>query len=94
MPANTLESELRVRARESISQGRLPCQHAVRMWAGYGTGQQPCSLCDTVITRDEVEYEVEHPGSERPQVSRFHVLCHAAWQLECAREESLRKQSP
>ncbi len=94
MPLTSLENELRLRARELIHQGRLLCKHPMRMWGGNGTGQQACSLCERIITRDEVEYEIEHEAGDRVHLSRFHFLCHAAWQLECAREQTIRKNHP
>jgi hypothetical protein len=94
MPFNHREDELRIRARDLISQGLLPCQAPVRLWGGRGTGQQPCSLCASVITHDEVEYELDLDVGARIQVTRFHFLCYAAWQLECARNENLRASSP
>lgn len=91
MPLNYLENELRGRARALISEGRLPCGQPTRMWGGNGTGEQTCSLCERVITRDEVEYEIEHNPGENARLTRFHFLCHAAWQLECVRETSSKK---
>ena len=94
MPYNYLQNELRVKARELITSGRLPCQNPMRIWGGHGTGQQVCSVCDRVIAPDEVEYEVEHETSGTTCLNRFHFLCHAAWQVECAREATIKKNAP
>jgi hypothetical protein len=94
MPYHSLENELRGKARELITQGRLPCYQPTRMWGGNGTGQLQCSLCDRPIGCDEVEYEIEHDRDGSRLVNRFHFLCHAAWQMECAREQTMRKSSP
>jgi hypothetical protein len=85
MPHELLQNELRLRARELISHGRLPRHHPSRIWGGSGTGDQICSLCSRPIARDEVEYELEYNAEAAVRMARFHFLCHAAWQLECAR---------
>jgi hypothetical protein len=92
MPLTKLEQQLRLIARERIANGQLPREMPPsRMWAGYGTGQS-CSLCDKPIQRDEVEYEIEHPHGP-VQTFRFHTVCQAIWQLECARADYLRKRA-
>jgi hypothetical protein len=88
MPLTALENELRTLARDRIRDGRLPCTAPLRMWGGQGS-EAPCSLCDNRIAKQEIEYEVESFIGEGPQIHRFHFLCHAAWQLECARYEHL-----
>jgi hypothetical protein len=94
MPYNYLENELRGKARELITNGRLPCQQTMRIWGGHGTGEQVCSVCERVISSDEVEYEIEHESGGTTHLSRFHVLCHAAWQVECARKETIEESAP
>jgi hypothetical protein len=94
MPYNYLENELRGMARELITNGRLPCQQPMRIWGGHGTGEQICSVCDRIISSDEVEYEIEHDSGGTKYLSRFHFLCHAAWQVECAREATIKKSAP
>lgn len=86
MPLTALESELRHLARDRIQQGRLPHVVPSRAWGGRGS-DAPCSLCDKVIGKDDVEYEVESVAGGTPVIHRFHFLCHAAWQFECARHE-------
>jgi hypothetical protein len=94
MPFDHLDNELRVRARDLIGQGHLPRKPPERLWGGRGTGQRHCSLCTVVIAREEVEFELEHHAGESVQVTTFHFLCYAAWQLECTRDESLKRISP
>jgi hypothetical protein len=88
MPLKALENELRLLARSRIEEGRLPSTVPARAWAGRGS-DAPCSLCDKIIASGEVEYEVESRAGESTRIHRFHFLCHAAWQLECARHEHL-----
>src|ERR1700728_810028 len=87
MPSAQLEEELRSRARELISAGRLPCSEHHRTWGGRGSNQ-PCSLCDQLITTDDVEYEIESLGPDSARVYRFHFACHDAWQHECTEQTS------
>jgi hypothetical protein len=84
-----LEQGLRLIARERIARQQLPSRGLSRMWGGYGTGQL-CALCDKPIQPNEVEYEIEHTGAA-VQTFRFHIVCLSAWQLECARDDYLRK---
>lgn len=88
MPYNRLQNELYARARELIGNGRLPCATPVGIWGGYGSGLL-CSLCNEVIQRDQVEYEIEFECGDGRKTYRFHFLCHAAWQVECAREQTM-----
>jgi hypothetical protein len=90
MPLSKLEAELRPIARERIASGQLPREAPSRIWGGHGTGQL-CALCDKPIERDEVEYEVEEHIDGTVQLFRFHMVCQSVWQLECARDNYLRK---
>lgn len=85
MPSERLENDLRVRARERIREGRLPRITQYRTWGGRG-GNEPCAVCDLLIKRDEVEYEIEVLGPDGLRLYRFHFPCHDAWQYECARK--------
>lgn len=89
MPLTRVEEALRPLARERIAKGQLPSGDLLRMWGGHGTGKV-CSLCDKPIQSDEIEYEVEHTGAV-VQALRFHMVCLSAWQLECARDDYLKK---
>jgi hypothetical protein len=83
MSATSNEQELQVRARERIREGVLPCPHHYRTWGGRGS-DRPCALCDVAIARDQVEYEIEAAGDDGLRLYHFHILCHNAWQYECA----------
>lgn len=93
VPYNHLQNELRGRARELIRRGLLPRERPLHMWGGYGC-DLACALCEQIILQNEVEYELEYRTPAGARHYRFHFLCHAAWQLECAHEETLNKASP
>ena len=84
MPLTQHELELKKIAIQRIQQRSLPSQVPRTFWAGPGSGE-PCSLCDRKIDKTETEYELAAPlgGAEVPV--RFHLRCHALWQLELAR---------
>jgi hypothetical protein len=86
VPLSQLETELRRRARALIEEGRLPAVRMAQYWGGAGSGHH-CSLCDKPIAAPDVEFEVEAAGGT---LFRFHFMCHAAWQFECARAEALK----
>ena len=76
----TSEDQLRSIARQRITDGLLPVLFSRMMSASYGTGAV-CRLCERPIEPPHVEYEVT---DERDGHSlSFHLVCHAAWQLEC-----------
>lgn len=85
-PSDTNLEALRSRARERISQGRLPRRQAARTWGGPGSGL-PCDLCDTSILNSEPEFELQLESTST-HVVRFHRRCHSIW--EAARQESLQ----
>lgn len=78
------EEDLRSIARQLISDGRLPVIFSENLFGGYGSGL-PCCLCEQPIERKHVEYEVTDPRNGR--AFRFHLVCHAAWELECVQAE-------
>jgi len=85
MPLTQHELELKKTALERIRQKLLPDAAPKSIWAGQGTGKA-CSLCDRPVASTEMEYELnvpEHDGT--PTTIRFHLRCHALWQLEVAR---------
>ena len=92
MPLTKLETELRRIARERIAKEQLPREAPSQMWGGHGTGEL-CALCDKPIQRDEVEYEVEGHIGGTVHWFRFHVVCQSVWQLECARNDYLKKHA-
>jgi hypothetical protein len=89
MPLTTVENALRLQARELIALGKLPPVQPSSVWGGRGNGQ-PCSLCGFPVEGTAVEYELEFGGTQ----FRFHVVCHAAWQLEVARAVHLARIDP
>src|SRR5882672_6628519 len=86
-------------ARECLASGRLPRMHSQCIWGGYGCGDV-CSLCGEPIRSTEVEFEVPEPeaggrhADHQPAAPgtafKFHITCHAVWQLECAADETVR----
>jgi hypothetical protein len=93
MPLTKLEAELRPIARERIAKRQLPANAASRMWGGHGTGKL-CDLCDKPIRADDVELEVDSEIDGAVRTLRFHMVCQSVWQLECARDDYLKKQHP
>jgi hypothetical protein len=86
MAENAEESSeaLRARARERISQGKLPRAKAARTWGGLGSGLS-CDLCGTAILATQHEFEVQTDLAASAEVVRFHRRCHTIWDL--VREE-------
>jgi hypothetical protein len=79
-------------ARECLATGRLPRMHSQCIWGGYGCGDV-CSLCGEPIRSTEVEFEVPEPEDGAWHAApgtafKFHITCHAVWQLECAADET------
>jgi hypothetical protein len=72
-------------ARECLRNGQLPRMQSQCIWGGYGRGNV-CSLCGEPIRTTEVEFEVPEGEEGTPRGLRFHITCHAAWQLECSDE--------
>jgi hypothetical protein len=80
------EALLQRAARECLKSGRLPRMQSQCIWGGYGRGDV-CSLCGAPIRANEVEFEVPPAESGAGSAFRFHITCHAAWQLECVPDE-------
>jgi hypothetical protein len=74
-------------ARECLASGRLPKMQSHCIWGGYGRGDV-CSLCGEAIRTTDVEFEVPEPEDGSGQGFKFHITCHAVWQLECTSAES------
>lgn len=83
MSQSDLETKLRRRARDLIDRHLLPGEPVVFLWGAYGIGSC-CALCEQPIKEAEVEYNLETPFGGARRHFRFHFLCHALWQLECA----------
>jgi hypothetical protein len=90
MPLTQLETDLRLIARDRISNGQLPWGTPSRTWGGPGTGE-PCALCDKPLMREEIEYEVEQRCGGVMRIFHFHVLCHAMLLAECTRDDHMRQ---
>jgi hypothetical protein len=75
-------------ARDCLASGRLPRVHSQCIWGGYGRGDV-CSLCGEPIRSNEVEFEVPEDAVAAGMAFKFHITCHAAWQIECAFDEPL-----
>jgi hypothetical protein len=46
-------------------------------------------LCGKPIRSNEVEFEVPEDAVAAGMAFKFHITCHAAWQIECAFDEPL-----
>jgi hypothetical protein len=85
MPLTQHELELQAAAVDLIRRELLPSEVPKSIWAFQGTGKL-CSLCRKPIDPLEMEYELEAPvGGGTTSTFRFHLRCHAIWQLEVAR---------
>jgi hypothetical protein len=86
MPLRQDERALYSLAQKRIMTGALPYLTPKRVWAGSGAGE-PCSLCGKDIELKEVEYEIEEANG---RTLRFHLRCHAIWQLALPDQELCR----
>jgi hypothetical protein len=78
------EKMLREKARAVVQAGKLPSRRPDRTWGGAGVGA-PCSVCELLITKDEMEFQIEFArDGGNPGVDKFHVHigCFAAWEFE------------
>ena len=80
MPLSDPEKALFTRARGYMAIGRLPSAVPKSLEAGRGTGET-CCLCGLVIEPEQVEYGITEWGG---MTFRFHLRCHAIWQLAVA----------
>jgi hypothetical protein len=77
------ESELRMRVQQRIKEGRLPVVFVRLVNAGAGAGGHACPVCDQVVKRDKVEYDIDPRSAHHHLI--FHYPCYLIWQRECAR---------
>lgn len=77
------DAALRLRIRQLVESGRLPCLVPKQIAAGYGSTSHVCMACDDPITHTQVEYEIQNDTDGRRLT--FHFGCFVVWQLECAR---------
>ena len=87
-----LAEQLRSLARERIKANQLPVAFSERVFAGYGSDTSICALCRERITPEQVEYEVDDPRLGKH--FSLHLVCHAAWGLECASEAKGGSSTP
>ena len=87
MPLTDREKALLALARECITEGSLPNTSPASLAAGSGS-REKCSLCGGIIEPEDIEYEFIG-GSDQVQF-RFHLRCHAIWQLAAVTEASAR----
>ena len=73
------EITLRLRVRQLVESGEVPCEEAGKTWAGRGSGSH-CAACGEPITPAEIEFEAELPSGV---ILRLHRLCHDIWREEC-----------
>jgi hypothetical protein len=72
------DTELRQRIAGHLDARRLPLILPNQIAAAYGKGQR-CAVCGSLVTRAQVEYEVQGFG----RALSMHFECHVLWQLEC-----------
>jgi len=77
------EDTLRAMVRVVIRDGKLPVRRPDRTWGGPGVGAM-CAICETHVTRQQMEFEIEFARTDPPGLDKFHVhtRCFAAWELE------------
>jgi hypothetical protein len=73
------ETQIRMRVRQLLASGELPCDEPETLWAGNGAGKR-CAACREAIDPHEVEYEVDLASK---QTIRLHRRCHEIWLEEC-----------
>ena len=73
------EIALRVRVRQLVETGEVPCEEPGKTWAGHGSGTH-CAACGELIKPTEIEFEADLPSG---LTLRLHRLCHDVWREEC-----------
>ena len=68
-------------AQDALRAGKLPPRRPDRVWGGRGTGRV-CSICNTSITPDAVEFELEFIWAAEVTTHHVHVDCFAVWDRE------------
>ena len=79
--APRLCAELRAIARQRIRDGLLPVKFSLADTVQYD-GRRDCHLCEEPIEARHARFNETDDGSANPSIA-FHIVCHAAWQLEC-----------
>jgi hypothetical protein len=70
---------IRVRVRQMLETGRLPCDEPGKVWAGRGVGTH-CAACGEPIATSDIEFEVDLVSGAS---LRLHRTCHEIWREEC-----------
>jgi hypothetical protein len=73
------EIALRVRVRQLVETGEVPCEEPGKTWAGRGSGTH-CAACGEPIRPTDIEFEADLPSG---LTLRLHRLCHDVWREEC-----------
>jgi hypothetical protein len=79
------DSALREKAREAILSGRLPSRRPDRLWGGPASGEHDCVICGKLLSRDEVQYDLQYSAEGTPSGSvdlPVHLRCFDAWEIE------------
>ena len=79
------EITLRLRVRQLVESGEVPCEEPGKTWAGRGTGTH-CAACGEPIMPSAVEFEAELSSGA---TLRLHRLCHDMWREECQQLSAL-----
>jgi hypothetical protein len=73
------EIALRLRVRQLVESGEVPCEEPGKTWAGRGSGTH-CAACGELISAADIEFEAELRSGV---VLRMHRVCHDVWREEC-----------
>ena len=71
--------EIRLRIRDMLETGDIPCNEPDKVWAGRGNGSH-CAACTEPIGPTQIEFEIDLQSGV---VVRLHPSCHAIWREEC-----------
>jgi hypothetical protein len=75
------QTQLQQLARAAIREGRVPRERPARPWGGSGNGSR-CPICRTVISTQELAYELEFARSfesGEAKTCSVHARCFRAW---------------
>jgi hypothetical protein len=80
------ENTLREKARQVLSDEKLPKRRPDRTWGGPGVGAT-CAICELPVQPDELEFEIEFArngqrGDAGLDKYHVHIRCFAAWEFE------------
>jgi len=79
------EVALRLRVRQLVETGEVPCEEPGKTWAGRGSGTH-CAACSQPIMPTDIEFEAELRSGA---TLRLHQRCHAVWREECESRTAL-----